>query len=91
MVGDYRTEAVLAKLPGPLASAIRDGLRIGLANQPMAGVTLRRDMAEDMAKAFEAAGENKYARGLRGGTMMPLVPHNGPDRYWAPGELFFTS
>ncbi len=91
MGGEYRTEAVLAKLPVPLANAIRGGLRIGLATQPMEGVTLRRDMAEDMAKAFEAAGENKYARGLRGGSMVPLVPHNGSDRYWAPGELFFTS
>ena len=91
MAGEYRTEAVLAKLPVKLATAIRSGLRIGLTNQSMAGVTLRRDLTEEMAAAYEAAGERRYADGLRNGAMVPLVPSSGPDRDWAPGELFFKS
>lgn len=91
MAGEYREEAVLAKLPEKLASAIRGGLRIGLTNQPMVGVRLRRDMSDEMATAYEAAGEQKYASGLRSGAMVPLVPSAGPDRYWAPGELFLAS
>jgi len=91
MAGEYRTEAVLAKLPPKLATAIRGGLRIGLTNQPMTGVVLRRDMADEMAAAYEAVGEPRYADGLRSGAMVPLVPVSGPDRYWAPGELFFKS
>lgn len=64
MAGEYRTEAVLAKLPAALAKAIRGGLRIGLTNQPMTGVTIRKDMTDEMAQAFEKAGELKYATGL---------------------------
>lgn len=91
MAGEYRTEAVLAKLPQKLANAIRSGLRIGLTNQPMTGVTIRRDMADEMAAAYEAAGEQRYADGLRSGAMVPLKPSCGPDRYWTPGELFLRS
>ena len=92
MAGEYRTEEVLAKLPEKLADAIRDGLRIGLTNRPMTGVKLKREMAAEMAEAFEQAGELKYAEGLRSGAMVPLVPAASPeDRYWKPGELFFTS
>ena len=91
MAGEYRTEAVLAKLPPKLSAAIRNGLRIGLTSQPMTGVVIRRDMADDMATAYAAAGENRYADGLRSGAMVPLIPLSGPDRYWAPGELFFTA
>ena len=91
MAGEYRTEAVLAKLPIKLADAIRGGLRIGLTSQPMAGVTLRRDLAGEMADAYEAAGEERYATGLRSGEMVPLVPITRINRYWKPGELFILS
>ncbi len=92
MAGEYRKEEVLAKLPEKLADAIRGGLRIGLTNRPMVGVELRRELASEMAEAFEAAGEMKYADGLRSGEMVPLVPKGAAgDRYWMPGELFFTS
>lgn len=91
MAGEYRSEAVLNKLPAKLAKALREGLRIGLTNQPMTGVKLRHDMTEEMAAAYEAAGEKRYANGLRSGDMVPLVPLSGPEHYWAPGELFLMS
>ena len=95
MAGEYRSEAVLALLPSEMADAIRAGLRIGFANKPMTGVQVRLDLAADMANAYEAAGQQHYADGLRDGTMVPLIPlygsRSGPDRYWAPGELFFSS
>ena len=91
MAGEYRTEAVLAKLPEKLAAAIRNGLRIALTCTPMTGVSRRGDLSEEMATAYEAAGEPHYADGLRSGAMVPVVPSDGCNRYWAPGELFFTS
>lgn len=90
MAGEYRQEAVLAKLPGDLASRIRSGLRIGLTSQPMIGVEVRRELIEPLAIAFAAIGQDKYADGLRSGTMLPLEPV-GSNKVWAPGELFFNS
>lgn len=93
MAGEYRTEAVLAKLPVQMADAIRAGMRIAYTNKPIEGCRICRDMAPEMADAYEAAGEQRYADGLRDGSMVPLIPLYGyvQDRYWAPGELFFRS
>lgn len=88
MAGEYRTEAVLGKLPTGLAQAIRDGLRIALTDVPMYGVVAHLELSAEMAAAFEAAGEIKYAEGLRTGTMIPVHPYR---KCWKPGELFFRS
>ncbi len=91
MAGEYRTEAVLQQLPAHLADKIRNGLRIGLTNQPMSGVLLCRDLTEPLAEAFDAIGQTKYADGLRNGSMVPLMPMHGPEKVWAPGELYMKS
>lgn len=91
MAGEYRMESVLARLPEQLARSLREGLRIGLTNQPTTGCKICKDLANDMADAYEKIGETEYANGLRSGTMVPLTPLSGPDKYWAPGELFFKT
>lgn len=92
MAGEYRLPEVLAKLPAAIADPIRNGnLRIALANQPMAGVVARPELSADMAIAYEAAGERKYANGLRSGSMVPITVPSRTQKYWAPGELFLRS
>ena len=94
MAGEYRTEEVLSQLPDDIAQAIRTGgLRIALAAQPMTGVVRRPELSERLAAAYGAlAGMEKYAGGLRDGSMVPVVALDaGGDRIWAPGELFFKS
>jgi hypothetical protein len=91
MAGEYRKKEVLDKLPADLAVMIRRGLRIGLTGQPMTGVRRIEELSDKLADAFEAAGEDHYAEGLRSGAMVPLVPAATGGKTWAPGELFFTS
>ena len=93
MAGEYRTEEVLSQLPSDIAQAIRTGgLRIALAARPMTGVVRRPDLRERLAAAYaRIAGLDKYAQGLLGGSMVPVVETGGSDRVWAPGELFFKS
>ena len=93
MAGEYRKEDVLEKLPDNMAGAIRDGsLRIAIASQPMAGVVPRPDLSERLSAAYGAiAGMEKYARGLRDGSMVPVGAPREGGKSWAPGELFFKS
>jgi hypothetical protein len=91
MAGEYREASVLEKLPKKLSDAIRGGLRIAFTDGPLDGVKVRKDLAEEMATAYETAGLMKYANGLRDGSMVPLIPSPDPYRYWEPGELFLRS
>ena len=92
MAGEYRKPEVLEKLPESIATPIREGkIRIALTSQPMAGVSRRPDLVASMAAAYKNAGQMKYATGLSNGSMVPVEVHQGSDRYWAPGELFFRS
>lgn len=84
---------VLDKLPADLAKPISQGsLRIDLTNQPMHNVQNRSDLNELYAEAYAKAGENKYATGLRNGTMIMIgIQGDVPSKIYKPGELFFTS
>ena len=93
MAGEYRTEVVLKQLPADVAAMIRTGrLRIALAARPMTGVVQRPDLRERLAAAYaRIAGMERYADGLRNGSMVPVAEQGGGDRIWAPGELFMRS
>lgn len=92
MAGEYRAPEVLAKIDPDLARDIRAGsLRLAKANQPITGAVVRHDLAEPMAVEYEAIGMDRYARELRDGTCVPITIGRSADKYWAPGELFFTS
>ena len=93
MAGEYRTDDVLKQLPDDIAGMIRTGgLRIALVAQPMAGVVRRPDLSDGLAKAYAGVpGMERYAEGLRDGSMVPVVEMKAGNRVWAPGELFFKS
>lgn len=94
MPGAYRSEAVLKQLPEPIAKMIRNGTRIARTNNPIVNCTKHTQLSEPFAQALEKIKDigEYYAHGLRSGELIPIVPKNSPDdRYYAPGELFFTS
>jgi len=71
-------------------------LRLALTNQPMTGVERHAELSASLAEYFdqlEDAHAAYYARGLRTGTMIPVVPLSQISRpgSWAPGELFMKS
>ena len=69
-------------------------VRLALTNQPMTGVKIIPIM-EDLAKHFDTlTGEHAayYARGLRNGDIVPVVPIETPNgKHYTVGELFFKS
>ncbi len=68
-------------------------VRIALTAQPMTGVTRRPDLSEPLAAYFENQEDPFgcfYAKGLRSGAMIPVVPL-GAQKMWSPGELFLKS
>lgn len=93
MAGEYRTEAALTQLPDDVATQLRTGhLRLALTDQPMTGVTRRPDLVEPLAKLYDKVkGMERYAANLRAGKVVPVNPVSGPNKVWAPGELFLTS
>ena len=94
MSGEYRSESALSKISQKVAKAIRSGrLRIALTNQPITGATRREDMSEDLAKEYEGLdGLERYAVALREGSMVPIeISVSNNQRYYGPGELFFTT
>jgi len=92
MAGEYRLSEVLSKISPRFADRIRQGeLRIALTSQPITGATRLPQLAEELAAEYEVAGQSKYAKGLRDGFIVPISIPLAPDRYWKPGELFFTS
>ena len=92
--GAYRSDEVLKKLPESIAKIIRNGTRIALTNSPIVNCVKHPELAEPFAQALEKVKDigEYYAKGLRSGELIPIVPKNSPDdRYYAPGELYFTS
>lgn len=93
--GAYRESEVLARLKDRgVADLVANGARLALTTQPMTGVTRRPDLSERFAEAYAALGDEvgrHYAGQLRSGQCVPVFPHSGPDRIWAPGELFMRS
>ena len=90
-VPQYRDPEVLEQLDYEIAQEIRFGLRIALTNQPMTGVMRRPDWTDKLIEAYDKIGLTKYSEGLRSGSMIPVWPVEGPDRYYPPGFLFFNS
>ena len=71
-------------------------LRLALTSQPMTGVERHAELSTPLAEYFdrqEDAHAAYYARGLRAGTMIPVVPLSQISKpgSWAPGELFMKS
>jgi hypothetical protein len=93
--GAYREAAVLARLRDrAVADLVAKGARLALTSQPMTGVTRRPDLSAKFADAYAALDDevgHHYAGQLRSGQCVPVFPHEGPDRVWAPGELFMRS
>jgi len=93
--GAYRESEVLARLRDrAVADLVAKGARLALTSQPMSNVTRRPDLSERFADAYAALDDEvgrHYAGQLRSGQCVPIFPHEGPDRVWAPGELFMRS
>jgi hypothetical protein len=69
-------------------------VRLAKTACPMTNVTVRRDMSDDIVGVLRRTGGDVaeyYINGLASGELVPIIPHNGPDRVWAPGELFLRS
>ena len=93
--GAYRETEVLNRLKDRgVARLVEEGARLALTDQPMTGVTRRDDLSERFANAYAALDDEvgrHYADQLRSGRCVPVFPQQGPDRVWAPGELFMRS
>ena len=93
--GAYRETDVLARLKDrTVARLVEEGVRLALTDQPMTGVTRRPDLAIQFADAYETLDDEvgkHYAEQLRSGRCVPVFPDKGPDRIWAPGELYLRS
>jgi hypothetical protein len=93
--GAYRESEVLARLQDRgVADLVAKGARLALTAQPMTGVTRRPDLSQRFADAYADLNDDvgtHYASQLRSGQCVPVFPHEGPDRVWAPGELFMRS
>jgi hypothetical protein len=60
----------------------------------MTGVTVRRDMTEGIAATLRGVGGDvaeHYAKQLGSGEVVPVIELSGPEKVWAPGELFLRS
>lgn len=68
------------------------GVRLALTNSPMSGVVRREDLIDSIIAVIPSDDEyaSYYIDGLRNGEMVPIVVTTY-NKYYSPGELFFTS
>jgi len=91
--GAYRDTEIVKCLQKDVADLISKGMRLALINQPIIGCVVRKDLSEKIANAYkELSNEvgDYYYNLLTSGNAVPVIPIN-IDRYYQPGELFFTS
>lgn len=90
MAGEYRQKEYLEKMPECVQQMITDGFRIALTNQPIIGVTVRKDLSIMFSEAVRGAGLVDLANKIDSGAAVPVSPGN-INRVYSPGELFFKS
>ena len=93
--GAYRSEEILNQLDNEVAKLIRGGMRLACTNQPIHGCDIHKESVDAIAAAYERMGGEVgefYAGKLRRGELVPVTPKSqASDKYWSPGELYFTS
>jgi len=93
--GAYRSEEILNQLDKEVAGLIRGGMRLAYTNQPIHGCDIHKELVDAIATAYAHMGGEVgefYAGLLRKGEIVPAMPKSpASDRYWSPGELYYTS
>jgi hypothetical protein len=84
--------------PGAYRAYLPDNLkhvRLARTDCPMTGVVRRPDVVPALLEAFDARQGDEvaahYAESLRAGRHVPIIEVSGPEKVWAPGELFLRS
>jgi len=106
MAGEYREPVItgLKKLAhNELADAVQNrNIKLAISNSITGAVIRRPELTPVIIEALKISdGDkdtvNRYISGLKTGDMIPVVNNCDEinarleDRYWKPGELFFTS
>ena len=100
--GSYREPLIkgLDEIDKELATAVREKkIKLAVAASICGAVKIRKDLSGIFIRALELKSEETpditthYIKGLKSGRIVPVVNdiENTSDRYYAPGELFFTT